>query len=128
MKVGESIREIREVEKSFKRTYVAQKLGISTRAYANIENNIANITLNRLEKIAVILECTPQYILNYKKIKDSYLHNIHNNGNANPDTGQTNRVQTEHSKTEELYKELLTIERKRIRLLEALLKSYNIDF
>src|SRR5437879_6184538 len=40
MKVGDNIKEIREVEKNFKRSYMAQKLEISTKAYSNIENNI----------------------------------------------------------------------------------------
>ena len=39
MKVGDNIRAIRESEKNFKRSYVAGKLNITTRAYGNIENN-----------------------------------------------------------------------------------------
>ena len=67
MKIGDNIQEIREVEKNLKRSYVANRLNISTRAYCNIENNVTDISLNRLEEIAMIFECTPEYILNYKQ-------------------------------------------------------------
>ncbi|MDE1192633.1 MAG: helix-turn-helix transcriptional regulator [Arachidicoccus sp.] len=125
MKLGDSIREIREVEKNFKRKYVAQRLGISTRAYGNIENNISDITLNRLEEIAGILECTAQYILNYKRIKTFYSANIKSNNvtqfNYRSGDEATPRVEL-------LLRELLQCERKRINLLEALLRVNNIEF
>ena len=56
MRVGDNIKEIREIEKNYKRSYVAERLGISTRAYSNIENNITDITLLRLEEIANIFD------------------------------------------------------------------------
>lgn len=60
-RIGDSIRDIREFVRNYKRSYVAERLNISTRAYANIENNIADITLNRLEEIANIFECMRLY-------------------------------------------------------------------
>ncbi|HEY0297650.1 MAG TPA: helix-turn-helix transcriptional regulator [Arachidicoccus sp.] len=129
MKIGDSIREIREVEKNFKRSYVAQQLHITTRAYTNIENNVAEITLNRLEAIAEILECSALYILNYKKSKVEYFNNIHNN-NGNQGVIHINQStqQTAASNVEALLRELLQCERKRINLLEALLRNNNIEF
>src|SRR5690625_1432975 len=78
MRVGDNIREIRETEKNFKRSFVAAKLHISTRAYANIENNITDITLGRLQEIADIFECSPLYILNYKQAKRDFYNHFHN--------------------------------------------------
>lgn len=128
MKIGDNIREIREGEKNYKRSYVAERLQISTRAYANIENNVADITLNRLEEIAEIFECTPQYILNYQQSKKEFNNCFHNNlGNKGVNIMHQGQ-QGISSKIETLQKELLDSERKRIALLEALLKQNNIDY
>lgn len=135
MRVGDNIREIREVEKNFKRSYVAERLNISTRAYANIENNVTDVSLNRLEEIADIFECSPQYILNYKSSKKefyNYFHNHPENKGVNimhqgGDTSFSSILETKE-KIYELQRELLESERKRIILLEALLKNNNIDF
>ncbi|MDT0677299.1 helix-turn-helix domain-containing protein [Autumnicola musiva] len=78
MKIGDNIQEIREREKNYKRSYMASCLGISTRAYCNIENNITDITLTRLAQISDILDCDPLYILRYKEIKDDFITNLRN--------------------------------------------------
>lgn len=67
MKIGDNIREVREKEKELKKDIVAKALGITTKAYSNIENNKADITLTRLFEIAEILECTPEHLLNYQE-------------------------------------------------------------
>jgi len=129
MKIGSNIKEIREVEKNYKRSYVAKKLGITTRAYANIENNITDITLQRLEEIAEILECSPLYILNYKESKKEFYNFFHNH-NENQGViilNQGTQAQTIET-IRKLQEELLTSERNRIALLETLLRSHNIDF
>lgn len=129
MKVGDNIREIREVEKNFKRSYVAEKLNISTRAYANIENNISEITLDRLDQIATIFECTPQYILKYKQSKKEFYNYFHNNaGNQGVNIMHQGQQNDQSNKLQQLQQELLESERKRIALLEALLKQNNINF
>ncbi|TWI20344.1 helix-turn-helix domain-containing protein [Sphingobacterium siyangense] len=135
MKLGDNIREIREGEKNFKRSYVAERLGISTRAYANIENNVTDISINRLEDIANIFECSPQYLLNYKNSKKEFYNYFHNNkGNKginimhqNGDTSVSDLLNNKE-RIYDLQRELLESERKRIVLLEALLKLNNIDF
>jgi len=131
MKIGDNIKEIRESEKNLKRKYVAERLHISTRAYCNIENNVTNINLKRLEEIAEIFECPPQYILNYKQSKKEFYNYFHNhNGNRGVNImnqgGQNSNTNIE--KIQHLQNELLESERKRIALLEALLKSNNIYF
>jgi transcriptional regulator with XRE-family HTH domain len=129
MKIGYNIREIREMEKNFKRSYVAGKLNITTRAYSNIENNIADITVNRLEEIANIFECDPLYILNYKSSKKIFYDNFHNHLNYQS-AAAMNEVSMEQTlKTIiRLQEDLLTSERERIALLEAMLRNNNISF
>jgi len=129
MRVGDNIREIREVEKNYKRDYMAEKLGISTRAYANIENNVTDITLQRLEMIADILECTPLYILNHKESKKEFYNHFHNySGNRGVNIMNQSIQGRNTDITLKLQGELLASERSRIALLEALLRSYKIDF
>jgi transcriptional regulator with XRE-family HTH domain len=108
---------------------VAKRLNISTRAYANIENNVADITISRLEEIAHVFECSPLYILNYKEVKSEFQNFFHNNyGNKGINImNQGGRVQKE-KEIQGLKDELLQSERKRIALLEALLTKNNIKF
>lgn len=129
MKIGGNIKEIREVEKNFKRSYVAERLNITTRAYSNIENDVTDISINRLEEIAAILECSPQYILNYKQAKKEFYNYFHNhNGNKGVNIMNQGGNNIEGEKIQKLQQELLESERQRIALLEALLKSMNIKF
>jgi transcriptional regulator with XRE-family HTH domain len=121
MKVGDNIKAIREAERNYKQSYMAERLGISTRAYSNIESNVSEITVSRLIEIAEILECDPTYILNYQDAKRSYYNYFHNyNGNH----GINNVFQgssAEH--IEKLYEQLLASERSRISLLEELVRN-----
>jgi transcriptional regulator with XRE-family HTH domain len=132
MKVGDNIREIRETEKNFKRSYMADRLNISERAYGNIENNVTDISLTRLEEIASIFECSPENILNYKQSKKEFYNYFHNkSGNKGTNImhqGGTNVESENNKKILKLQEELLESERKRISLLEALLKNNNIEF
>ena len=128
MKIGDNIQEIREVEKNLKRSYVANRLNISTRAYCNIENNVTDISLNRLEEIAMIFECTPEYILNYKQSKKDFLNYFHNyNGNRGVNVMNQGVVtsNSELLKIQSLQYALIESEKKRIELLEQLLKINN---
>lgn len=129
MRVGDNIKEIRMVERNLKSSFVAKQLHISTRAYTNIENNLTDITLNRLEEIARILECSPLYILNYKQAKrDFYNHFHNNNGNQGINIMHQGSDIQDLVSVQKLKDELLESERKRIDLLERLLKKSNIDF
>lgn len=136
MRLGDNIREIREGEKNFKRSYVADRLGISTRAYANIENNVTDISINRLDEIADIFECNPQYILTYKSSKKDFYNYFHNKkGNKGVNImhqggGDTSLESILYNKEKvyELQQELIESQQKRIFLLEALLRHNNIEF
>lgn len=129
MKIGDNIREIRETEKNFKRSYVADRLHISTRAYANIENNISDITLSRLDELADIFECSPLYILNYRQAKKEFYNYFHNNnGNKGINIMHQGVSSPLDNTINKLKDELLLSEKNRISLLEALLKENNIEF
>jgi transcriptional regulator with XRE-family HTH domain len=128
MKIGGNIKEIREVEKNYKRSYVAEKLGITTRAYANIENDVTDITIQRLDEIAEIFECSPFYILNHHQTKKEFYNHFHNyKGNRGVNIMNQSIQYPSNGIVQKLQEELLASERSRITLLEALLRNNNID-
>lgn len=64
LKIGEKIRKIREL-KGISRESIADDLNISSRSYADIENESVNITLRRLVDIANIFQCDLEEILSF---------------------------------------------------------------
>jgi transcriptional regulator with XRE-family HTH domain len=58
------IKQIREL-KNFTQEYVAQKLGLSTRAYSKIETGETQLTINRLNEISEILQVPPMEVLGF---------------------------------------------------------------
>ncbi len=68
MDIGQKIKKIREL-KNLKQDYIAQKVGLSTTAFGNIERGTSDVSFKNLEKIANSLEVSPQDILNFP---DSY--------------------------------------------------------
>lgn len=76
MDVGHKIKKIREL-KNLKQEYVAQKVGLSTTAYGNIERGATDLPFSRLEQIANILDVELNDIINFPesyhigKIKNS---------------------------------------------------------
>lgn len=69
--IGERIRKCR-VNKGLSQDYVANELSLSTSAYSNIETDKTELTVNRLIKIAEILEVkvnelmgTEDFVKNY---------------------------------------------------------------
>ncbi|MEB2777328.1 helix-turn-helix transcriptional regulator [Algoriphagus sp. D3-2-R+10] len=81
LNVGENLKKIREDKAGLRQEDVAKALGISTKAYSNIENNIADITLTRLKELSDIFGVTPEFILNYQD-KATY-NNTFNNYEGN---------------------------------------------
>ncbi|MCL1943404.1 MAG: helix-turn-helix domain-containing protein [Candidatus Azobacteroides sp.] len=53
--IGFNIRKIRE-KKGFSQEFIAEKLGINQSTYGKLERDMSNVTLDRLFKIADILE------------------------------------------------------------------------
>lgn len=58
------IKQIREL-KNFTQDYMAQQLGLSTRAYSKIETGETQLTINRLNEISRILGITPVEVLGF---------------------------------------------------------------
>ncbi len=77
MKIGDNIREIREKEKGLKKEDVAKALGITAKAYSNIENNVADVSITRLYELSDIFGVAPEYILNYQH-KSTYTNHFNN--------------------------------------------------
>ena len=70
--VGYVIKKLRK-EQQLKQQYVAFKLGITTEAYANIENGRTDINTNKLRLISLILETKASVIL---FLAETYITNI----------------------------------------------------
>lgn len=62
------IRKIREI-KNYSQDYLAQKLGLSVRAYSKIETGETQLTIRRLNQISLVLEVTPIEILSFDERK-----------------------------------------------------------
>jgi transcriptional regulator with XRE-family HTH domain len=73
------IKQIREL-KNFTQEYVAQKLGLSTRAYSKIETGETQLTINRLNEISKVLEIEPMQLLGFD---DKKIFNINNSTGNN---------------------------------------------
>lgn len=58
------IKQIREL-KNFTQEYMAQKLGLSTRAYSKIETGETQLTINRLNEISGILGVPAMEVLGF---------------------------------------------------------------
>ena len=60
--IGQTIKAIRDL-KGFKQDYVAEKLGISSGHYSNLENGHKTCTLYILIRLCQILDTTPNELL-----------------------------------------------------------------
>jgi len=82
MEVGQSIKKIREW-KNYSQKYMADELNTTQQTYSRYETGEIEMTLNKLKKIAEILEVPVNYILDLdeKAIFTSY--NVENGGEGN---------------------------------------------
>ncbi len=75
--------QIERLKRGYKQDYMATKLGITERAYQNIESNAnKNISLERIQEIASILEMDWLELL-VTKDKITQIHNGDNSPNSN---------------------------------------------
>ncbi|WP_297513822.1 helix-turn-helix domain-containing protein [Flavobacterium sp.] len=73
------IKQIREL-KNFTQEYMAQQLGLSTRAYSKIESGETQLTINRLNEISAILQVQPMEVLGFD---DKKVFNFYNSSDIN---------------------------------------------
>jgi transcriptional regulator with XRE-family HTH domain len=59
------IKNLREL-RNFTQDYMAKELGLSTRAYSKIESGETQLTINRLNEIATILNADPMKLLGFE--------------------------------------------------------------
>jgi transcriptional regulator with XRE-family HTH domain len=98
-KVAERIKKVRE-QKNYSQTYLAEKLGISQKAYSKIETGDTKLTVDYLFKISEILEVNINELLNAESLS------IYNNYHTHNGKGIVVNKHTSE-KVEELYEKLL---------------------
>lgn len=120
MKIGDKIKEIREIEKKFTQKYVAEKAGINVRSLQNIENNVADISFTRLQNIAEAIEVTVPYIVNYKESNANTNNNFYNqSGNKGINIlNQGNDINTIHN----MYAQMLALKDEVINSKDGLIE------
>ncbi|GAB4253009.1 MAG: hypothetical protein Kow0079_08220 [Vicingaceae bacterium] len=119
LKTNENIRKIREL-KNISQEFVANELGITTRAYSKIETGETQLTINRLDKICKILNVSPQELLGFDSalIFNNNFNNEHNEGY------QQAFNNTDILQVKELYERLLDEKDKIIKVLENQINQY----
>lgn len=105
------IKQIREL-KNFTQDYMAQKLGLSTRAYSKIETGETQLTINRLNEISGILGVQPMEVLGFD---DKKIFNINNSTGNN---GYNNILYPE--KLIQQYEETIQALKEQVQLLKLL--------
>jgi len=79
--LGDKIRDIRMM-KGFSQEYVSQQLNLSASAYAKIERDETDVTINRLQEIAKIFEIdVSSFFIFDKQMIFNNLSGAHNNQN-----------------------------------------------
>ncbi|MBW6484458.1 MAG: helix-turn-helix domain-containing protein [Vicingaceae bacterium] len=73
MSIGKKIKQLREL-RNFTQTYVAKELSMSLSGYSKIERDETDVTINRLNSIAKVLETDVATILSFdsKQIFNQY--------------------------------------------------------
>lgn len=108
------IKQIREL-KNLTQEYMAQQLGLSTRAYSKIETGETQLTIHRLNEISAILEVQPMEVLGFD---DKKIFNInHSTGN----NGYNNILYPE--KLVQQYEDTIQALKEQIALLKLLLEK-----
>jgi transcriptional regulator with XRE-family HTH domain len=116
--IGLNIRKSRE-KKGFSQEYIAEKLGINQSTYGKLERDISNITLDRLYKIADVLEEDITTLLDIGK--KNIFHNQTNQGNGYVET-INNDYRTMVEELKLVYEKMLVAKDDQIELLKSLLK------
>ena len=118
--IGEKIRILR-TQKNYTQDYLAQKIGVSQKAYSKLEKNEIKLSVDALMRISEALEIPVQYFF-----EDGDRHNINDfSSRSGGDNVLYKTIQSE--KITELYEKLLKakdviIEEKQ-RLIDELIKK-----
>ena len=112
-KVINKIREIRK-DRGYSHEYMAHLLDISQVAYSKIEKNETKLTIERLFKIAEILEAKIEDILDIKADK-VYKQDLKDNSIGHQE------IQNMYQDNKEVYEKLIASKDEQIALLKSLL-------
>jgi transcriptional regulator with XRE-family HTH domain len=110
--IGKKIRKLREL-KELTQEYIASEIGLSQSAYSKIEAGETDITYQRLEKIADILEVKPEDIIAFN---EQMIFNLHHNQTAQGFVMHNHVSQIER----ELYEQTISFLREEISLLKEM--------
>ena len=116
--VGFNIRKLRE-KRGFSQEYMAAKLGVAQASYARMENAETKITIERLSKIAEVLEADITELFDSSKIT------IQNQNNEGVGSGYIENLHIEnkemHEKLIEQYEQRLKDKDEQIALLKKMI-------
>ncbi len=112
-KIINKIKEIRK-DKGYSHEYMAHLLEISQVAYSKIEKNETKLTVERLYKIAEILETKIEDVLDIKADK-VYKQDLKDNSIGHQE------IQNMYQYNKEVYEKLITSKDEQIELLKSLL-------
>jgi len=118
MEILQNIKKHRE-KKGYSHEAMGLSLGISQAAYSNLENNKSQLTLNRLYKIAEILEVKVEDLMNIKT--ESFHQDIHNNESVTAISKQ--QVENLYMEFKEVYEKLLKSKDEQIAMLRVLVEK-----
>src|SRR5690554_6247909 len=80
MKVGEKLKILRKL-KDYTQEDIAEKLNIERRTYANLENNVTKMDIDRMKQIAKIYGLELEELLNFNEDK-AFTNCFNNNING----------------------------------------------
>lgn len=114
-KIGFNIRKTRE-KRGFSQDYMANVLEISQASYARLENEDTKITVERLYKIAEILDSS---IIDFFDVDKMIIQNQTNNDGS----FGNGYVQNLHIENKEIYEKLLKSKDEQIALLTKIIEN-----
>ena len=114
-KIGFNIRKIREA-KGFSQDYMANVLDISQASYARLENEDTKVTVDRLYKIAEVLDTN---IIDFFNTDNVTIQNQNNY------EGTYGLVQNLTIENKEIYDKLLKSKDEQIELLTKIIEKYS---
>ena len=121
MDIIENIRTIRK-NKGISHEAMALNLGISQTAYTKLERNETKLTIDRLYKIAEILEVKIEDLLNPES--KSFHQEIYNNESVTAISQQ--QVVNLYQESKEVYEKLINSKDEQIALLKDLMEKKDI--
>jgi transcriptional regulator with XRE-family HTH domain len=133
MEIGQKIKKVREL-RNLTQDYIASKIGVTQESYSKIESSRNNVSIQKLEKIAEILEVGLSDLLNFDETRVLLkFENTHNNAQV----GYFNEIESikqvyekmlaqkcaEIETLKEIYEKSVAQQRDEIAFLRSLLQA-----